>query len=154
MVHQTSDADLEVIEQALQDYPGGASAQQILLAVATPLPLRTLQYRLKKLAGRQRIVKEGGGRSARYRRATVPSESDAAASNSQPSSDDLVVPISAAAAPIRDYVRRRPEARKPVGYDRAFLDDYRPNVSWYLSEAERRHLAQVGRPPRLCNAAD
>jgi hypothetical protein len=146
MVNQTHDDDLAAIEKALRAHPGGASAHEILLALATPIPLRTLQYRLKNLAGRKHILKEGGGRSARYRLAPTSSESNAAASNGQPSSNDLVVPISAAAAAIRDYVRRRPESRKPVGYDRAFLDDYRPNVTWYLSEAERRHLAQIGRP--------
>lgn len=146
MVHQTSDDVLAAIEKALRSYPGGASAQEILLALPTPLPLRTLQYRLKNLVGRKRILKEGGGRSARYRVAPIRSESDTEASNSQPLSDEPVVPISVAAAAIREYVRRRPEARKPVGYDRAFLDAYRSNASWYLSKAERLHLAQVGRP--------
>jgi Fic family protein len=36
------------------------------------------------------------------------------------------------------YVRQAPEARKPVGYDRKFLDNYRPNVSFYLTEQDRR----------------
>ena len=35
---------------------------------------------------------------------------------------------------------------KHVGYDRGFLDAYRPNTSSYLSEQERAHLATVGRP--------
>ena len=39
-----------------------------------------------------------------------------------------------------------PVARKPLGYDRAFLDAYRPNASSYLSERDRAHLAAVGRP--------
>ncbi|HEX4079877.1 MAG TPA: Fic family protein [Rhizomicrobium sp.] len=37
-------------------------------------------------------------------------------------------------------------ARKPVGYDREFLDSYRPNLSSYLSLAERTHLREVGTP--------
>jgi hypothetical protein len=78
--------------------------------------------------------------------APAPAGREAAASNGQPSSDEPVVPISVTAAAIRDYVRRRPEARKPVGYKRAFLEAYRPNAGWYLSDAERLHLAQVGRP--------
>jgi Fic family protein len=57
------------------------------------------------------------------------------------------VPLSSAGAAIRKYVAQPLEARKPVGYDRAFLDGYRPNASAYLSEKERTHLAQVGRPP-------
>ncbi len=34
-----------------------------------------------------------------------------------------------------------------MGYDPRFLDRYRPNVSAYLTEAERAHLATVGRQP-------
>jgi hypothetical protein len=60
--------------------------------------------------------------------------------------DEPVIPLSEAGAAIRDYVRQAPEARKPVGYDRDFLDRYRPNVSFYLTEQERTHLAAVGRP--------
>ncbi|HXM13582.1 MAG TPA: Fic family protein, partial [Terriglobales bacterium] len=37
-------------------------------------------------------------------------------------------------------------ARKPVGYNREFLDSYRPNETFYLSEEQRAHLAQVGKP--------
>ena len=32
-----------------------------------------------------------------------------------------------------------------MGYDRKFLDLYRPNVSFYLTEQDRAHLATVGR---------
>ena len=46
---------------------------------------------------------------------------------------------------IRDYVSQAPQARKPVGYDRNFLDRYRPNSSSYLTEQDRTHLATVGR---------
>ncbi|MBF0623558.1 MAG: hypothetical protein HQL82_02000 [Magnetococcales bacterium] len=56
------------------------------------------------------------------------------------------MPLSSAGLAIRDLIRRPTEARKPVGYDRGFLDDYRPNVSFYLSPRERAHLAEVGRP--------
>jgi Fic family protein len=32
-----------------------------------------------------------------------------------------------------------------VGYNRAFLDSYRPNETFYLTAAIRRHLAEIGR---------
>jgi Fic family protein len=54
--------------------------------------------------------------------------------------------LSPAAARVRDHVRRRPETRRPVGYDRGFLEGYRPNVTFYLTPAERAHLADVGTP--------
>ena len=33
-----------------------------------------------------------------------------------------------------------------MGYKRDFLEKYRPNVTHYLTQAERQHLARIGRP--------
>jgi len=60
--------------------------------------------------------------------------------------DEPVISLSEAGTAIRDYVRQAPEARKPVCYDRKFLDRYRPNASFYLTEQDRTHLAAVGHP--------
>ncbi len=57
-----------------------------------------------------------------------------------------MVPLSLASIEIRRYLSQPVVARKPVGYNREFLDSYRPNVSAYLSPAEHAHLAEVGRP--------
>ena len=38
-------------------------------------------------------------------------------------------------------------ARRPVGYDRAFLDHYRPNETFYLPTETRRRLHAAGRSP-------
>jgi hypothetical protein len=88
---------------------------------------------------------EGERRWARYRlpeaRPPVAAEAGKAPSLAEPA-----IPLSKAAAEIRAYLRRPPEARTPAGYDRAFLDAYRPNVSSYLSLAERAHLHEVGKP--------
>jgi len=45
------------------------------------------------------------------------------------------VPLSPEGAEIRTYLSQPVEARKPAGYNRAFLDSYRPNVSFYLSKS-------------------
>jgi Fic family protein len=84
---------------------------------------------------------DGEGRWARYR---IPDAAVARAARED--TDEPVIPISKAGTSIRDYVRQTPEARKPVGYDRKFLDRYRPNASFYLTEQDRTHLAAVGRP--------
>jgi hypothetical protein len=47
---------------------------------------------------------------------------------------------------MRTYLNQSINARKPVGYNREFLDSYRPNETFYLSEEQRAHLAQVGKP--------
>ena len=146
MAKQIPDDDLAAIEQAVRSNPDGASAQQILHALASAITLRTLQYRLKYLITHNRLVKDGDGRWARYRLLDLASHGEAAAPVVPTPPEEPVVPLSPAGAAIRKYVRQPPEARKPVGYDRRFLDTYRPNVSSYLSDKERAHLAEVGRP--------
>jgi hypothetical protein len=37
--------------------------------------------------------------------------------------------------------------RRPVGYRRDFLDNYRPNVTYYLPAETRQRLLDMGRPP-------
>jgi hypothetical protein len=147
MAKQISADDLMAIEQAVSLFPEGATAQQILRASAPPrIPLRTLQYHLKNLVVKKRLIKNGEGRWTRYTLPLPPAKSDLTPIAGSSDSEAFVISLSPAAMAIRDYIRQKPEARKPVGYDRSFLDVYRPNVSFYLSENERRHLADVGRP--------
>jgi len=54
-------------------------------------------------------------------------------------------PLSADSQDILAYIDQPPEARKPMGYQRDFLDAYRPNETWYLSESLRRQLHKMGR---------
>jgi Fic family protein len=143
LANQISETALAAIEQAVSRRPEGASAQEILRHLELSIPLRTLQYRLKYLVMRKRLVKDGEGRWARYR---MPEPGKDAQAAPVPEAGQPVIPLSPVAAEIRDYVRQRPEARKPVGYDRGFLESYRPNVTFYLTPAERAHLATVGTP--------
>lgn len=141
MANQIPEEALAAIEEAVRRNPNGVSTPEILRALAAPVPLRTLQYRLKHLVTRNRIVMDGEGRWARYR---MPDAAiDAVA---REDANEAVIPLSEAGTAIRDYVRQAPEARKPVGYDRKFLDRYRPNASFYLTQQDRAHLATVGRP--------
>jgi fido (protein-threonine AMPylation protein) len=45
---------------------------------------------------------------------------------------------------LRVQLRRPMMERKSVGYNRAFLDDYVPNVTYYLSEPLRMKLLSIG----------
>ncbi len=140
------DNALEAIEGAVRRHPHGASAQEILRALAVPIPLRTLQYRLKSLVTRNRLLMDGEGRWAKYRISDSAARVPLAESTALTEVEEPAIPLSEAGISIRDYVRQVPENRRPVGYDRKFLDEYRPNVSFYLTERDRAHLAAVGRP--------
>lgn len=141
MANQIPEDALLAIEDAVRRNPNGVSAPEILRALATPVPPRTLQYRLKHLVTRNRIIMNGEGRWARYRMPDAAIDAPAREDANEP-----VIPLSEEGTSIRDYVRQAPEVRKPVGYDRKFLDRYRPNASFYLTEQDRAHLAAVGRP--------
>ena len=141
MANQIPEEALAAIEDVVRRNPHGVSAPEILRTLETPVPPRTLQYRLKHLVTRNRLIMDGEGRWARYRMPAT-----AIDTATQEVADEPVIPLSEAGAAIRDYVSQAPEARKPVGYDRKFLDHYRPNTSFYLTEQDRRHLAEVGRP--------
>ncbi len=60
-------------------------------------------------------------------------------------SGDRVIPLSPESREILAYLAQPIMARKPVGYQRDFLDAYRPNVTWYLPELLRRRLHRIGR---------
>ena len=90
---------------------------------------------------------QGEGRWARYRVPLAGEAAGAGAGRAEVRAEgEAVLPLSAAGRQIQTYVRRPPEARKPAGYDRAFLDSYRPNETFYLVAAERAHLREVGTP--------
>jgi hypothetical protein len=57
-----------------------------------------------------------------------------------------IVPMSAEGHAVLAYVRQPVAARLPVGYDRGFLDGYRPNETYYLTQEHRDHLAAIGKP--------
>ena len=91
---------------------------------------------------------EGTGRWARYRSpriAEVQVQAAAGVPRARVSIRARILPpLSDAGIEIRNHVRLPREARAPVGYDRGFLDSYRPNETFYLSAEKRSHLRETG----------
>ena len=133
---------LDEIERGVKAHPDGLSAPEIAAALTAPVPNRTLQSRLSRLIRDGRLVREGARRWARYH-APEPTDPDRP---SGPGAPEPVIPLSPEAADTRRLVRQPEAARQPVGYDREFLERYRPNESFYLS-AERTRLATIARRP-------
>ena len=147
MARRIREEYLQAIEEAVRQRPEGMTAQQINDALESAPPRRTVQYRLKSLVDGKRLIMESSGRWARYRVPRVVSVAGHAVAGTTASGRLVVLPpLSEPGAEIQEYVLRPPEARDPVGYDRAFLDSYRPNDTFYLSQAERAHLREIGRP--------
>ncbi len=147
MARRIQDKDLLVIEEAVRRHPEGMTAQDIADALEPAPPRRTLQYRLKSLVNDKRLVMEGRGRWARYIAPRIVAAVGTAGGRTEARAEsDAQLPLSKAAAKIQDYIRKSPQLRKPVGYQRGFLDAYRPGESFYLTAAEREQLRDVGTP--------
>ncbi len=147
MARRIREEDLRAIEEVVRSRPDGINARQIAEALEDAPAHRTLQYRLKSLVDSDRLVMEGSGRGARYRAPrAIQIELGPVAFESIEGSASVHVKsiVSEAGAQVLEYVRQPAEARAPVGYDPEFLELYRPNDTYYLSEAERRHLRDKG----------
>lgn len=145
MANKIPEEELKAIESIVHRYPEGVSASDILGALNVKVPKRTLQYRLKHLVYQNRIVMDGQVRWATYRSA----DSNSRSTNKVASEDAeyLLVKLSDDAITVRNYVSQPIEARSYTGYNRSFLDQYRPNKTFYLTQAERTHLAKLGQQP-------
>lgn len=131
--------ELDQIEKTVRAHPRITSAE-IAELLGAQVPRRTLQFRLKRLVDDGRIQREGEGRWARY------SAPGAEPATTQPEAvaDEAAVPLSPESQEIRAYLRQPLAARKPVGYNRQFLNAYRPGETFYLPEGARARLAELG----------
>lgn len=145
MAKRIPEEALKAIEKAVHLQPEGADLGSIAKVLKPTIPRRTLQYRLRYLVDAGRLVKEGEDRWAKYRLPAGAQEKAPAAPAGPPEGEEAV-PLSPASLDLRRYLSQSVSARKPVGYSRQFLDSYRPNATFYLSEAERAQLAKVGKP--------
>lgn len=142
---------LDEISSLLAPHEAGLSAAELERACKArglKFDRRTLQRRLGQLIKTSRVVRQGGGRASRYRLAPLTGEANFGLPPIQLVAEgETYVPISAAGKEIRDYVRQPVQNRKPVGYNREFLEAYRPNETWYLTPEIRGHLHHIGRSP-------
>lgn len=127
--------------QNIQESPVGLTLAE-LLTRHPGVARRTAQRRISQLIIDERIIGIGEGRARRYLAVK------AAGTKASIAEQDIFpnyIPLSADSRDILAYVDQPLEARKPVGYQREFLDAYRPNQTWYLSESLRRQLSKMGK---------
>ncbi len=144
---------LAAILAAVADHPGGASRADIAEALASRRSPRTLQFRLKHLVDAGQLAPEGKGRATKYSLHETQPDESAAPPSAGTGPEEAVIPLSTKSAAIRRALAQPVAARKPTGYNREFLDSYRPNVSFYLPQAERARLAEIGKTNLAAEAA-
>lgn len=103
---------------------------------------RTAQRAIASLLEDGQIRALGKGRARQYfgLRTTSSAKTQATQADTFPQH----IPLSTDSRDILAYVDQPVAARKPVGYQRDFLDAYRPNETWYLSASLRRQLQNMG----------
>ena len=143
--------ELDAVYQAVARFPEGAAIEEVSSALAIKVPRRTLQRRLALLVEQKRLNIEGHGRGRRYKMPPIGIEvhvpTGRLTSIGHAPRVEIYIPISPEAEAIKQAVREPIQNRRPVGYNRAFLDEYRPNETFYLSAETRQHLLEMGRSP-------
>ncbi|HSU17737.1 Fic family protein [Longimicrobium sp.] len=137
-------AELLEVETLIASNPDGIGRQALEAAFAETfgrtIGYRTLLRRLRSLMDQDRVRTAGDGNRLVY----VPGP---ALVLEAPAPEDGYVPISREGARVRALVRRPLMERRPVGYDRGFVEAYRPGKTWYLPRQLREQLHEMGRTP-------
>lgn len=123
---------------SLQAAPEGLTLAE-LLAQHPGLTRRTAQRWLGDLVAAGQVQAQGEGRARRYLAAS------GAAADFAVDRFPAFIPLSPDSRDVLAYVQQPLAARKPVGYQREFLESYEPNRSCYLPEPLRRQLHRLGR---------
>jgi len=134
--------------------PDGIGIEALMQLGGLGLTRRTLQRRLAILVDQQRLQITGAARSVRYAVSGPPFSRSAMPEAFQSGTPDLAqervrysLTQSKAGEEIRAYVRQPRAQRKLVGYQLAFLEQYYPNQTSYLSPQLTAQLQQIGRSP-------
>ncbi|MDX8430202.1 MAG: Fic family protein (plasmid) [Candidatus Algichlamydia australiensis] len=127
--------ELDRILHILSNFPNGASLQEIAKGLPN-LGTRTLQRRLKTLTETGKITTEGNARRRTYKLSNpnLRLRPEKGAS----------FHLSKKALAIRSKISLPVKSRKHVAYRRSFLDSYKPNSTFYLSEPTRKKLWNLG----------
>ncbi len=152
MPRATPIEELKLIESIVAAHPSGIRIADIEAEMARRQGdkpnRRTLQRRLQKLIEQRRLTTEGESIALVYKLisdAVVQASGSATVTSTATADAELYVPVSPEGAAIRDQVRLPLMHRRPVGYQREFLEAYQPGETFYLSESLRRQLHEMGR---------
>ena len=148
MPKKVLETDLDLILNAIAKFPLDASIDDLANALDRTVPRRTLQRRLTFLLRGNRLKIKGRGRAIRYRLPIITGDANISLDGANLIAHaEVYLPVSAEGESIKTAVRLPLQMRQPVGYNRAFLDSYRPNETFYLSGETRRHLHDMGQSP-------
>lgn len=132
------------VVDAVAQVAAGADIESVEAHLTAPPARRTLQRWLNDLVDQGRLRKEGKARSTRYLLPIKTFEGAATVEVTSTGHIEVSLPLSDEARAIEAAVRQPVQLRTPVGYQRSFLDSYRPNRTYYLPAALRAELLAQG----------
>ena len=146
MSRKIPENEIQDILSIIAAHPDGISISGIAEELSEDIPHRTLQRRLRQLVNEEQLQITGKGRGTKYRpvKTDVPKEVDP--KQQKEASNEFIV-FSNEGRKVQGCVRQEVSVRRPVGYNRDFLDRYQPNTTFYLEEQERKHLKEIGELP-------
>jgi hypothetical protein len=144
------------LETEISKHSAGISPTTLFSKFEKSASTRSLARIVKRLESRGRIFIKGNGPATRYLPApSVRGEiAFTEADDTMRATGEVYVPMSGESGMLREWVRRPITLRRPVGYDRQLLDAYRPNTTFYLSDAPwRERMQEIGRAPTTVGVA-
>lgn len=124
-------------------HPNGVSIDTIHQTSNLGISIRTLQRRMNQLLERGYVSVSGNTHTRLYYIA----EQTEPQSTSEVFTD--LIPLTESSKQLLTTLSQPIQRRKPVGYQREFLESYRPNIDNYLSQEEMQRLAELGNTARL-----
>lgn len=145
MPKNISENELYAIEQLVAATPTGCGIEDIYQKLPFQMSRRTLQRRLALLVKKKRLIVEGKGRASRYLLPDVSGGGNVQIPAPKISAHGQVyIPITSEGEDCKKAINRPIQYRTPVGYNRKFLELYRPNKTSYLTPEIRQKLHETG----------
>lgn len=131
---------IDQLQHSIAQSPDGLTLAD-LLDQHPQIARRTAQRLISQMVAAGRITARGKARGRRY----FPASAQPTAEPTDRFPDFIA--LSADSRDILAYLDQPIGARKPVGYQRNFLESYEPNKTWYLTAHLRSRLHKMGRTP-------
>jgi Fic family protein len=133
--------ELAIIRKVLTESKSALSISDIQKQTRLDIEPRTLLRRLDKLEDQGVIVKIGKTRGTAYQLVL-----NAELVEQHPELE--LIPLTAKSKDLLTLMDQSTTNRTPVGYNREFLELYEPNITSYLTDTEKKTLAESGKTER------
>lgn len=153
MTASTSADALQVILNATAPHGLGVGIEAIEQALPSAPNRRTLQRWLAEWIAQGKLSKSGQGKATRYLSPSAALMTVDVVRTTGTEAGDTLIPLSPQGKQIDNHVRLPLALRTPVGYQRAFLDSYQPNTTFYLPLQMRQELLACGQTAPLTSPA-